>query len=115
MALARSGFLFFDRADAQAGLNTERGDLQNPALVDARPQHVRRRAHVFREVDVEPGDRGLQLGTGLGLEGELALDRPGDAGGEQRLLPGLRKLAQRREGLAVVLDRHLSGLMMRLV
>ena len=82
------------------------GDLQNPALVDARPQHVGRRAHVFREVDVEPGDRGLQLGTRLGLEGELALHRPRDAGGEQRLLPGLRKFTERRKGLAVVLDRE---------
>ena len=74
------------------------------AVQDTRPQHVRRRAHVFREVDVEPGDRGLQLGTRLGLEGELAFHRARDAGGEQRLFLGLGKRAECREGLAVVID-----------
>ena len=59
---------------------------------------------MLREVDVEAGDRGLQFRARLGLEGQLALHRARDAGGEQRLLLGLRKRAQRREGLAVVLD-----------
>ena len=56
------------------------------------------------EVDIEPGDRDLQFRACQGLEGELPLHRARDAGGEQRLLLGLRKRAQRREGLAVVLD-----------
>ena len=73
---------------------------------DARPQHVRRRAHMLREVDVEAGDRGLQLGTCLWLEGELPLYRPRDAGGEQRVLLGLGERTHGREGLAVVLDRQ---------
>ena len=41
-----------------------------------------------REFDIQQGDGRFQLRARLGLEGELALDRPRDAGGEQRLLLG---------------------------
>ena len=59
-----------------------------------------------REVDVEPGDGGFELGPRLGLEGELPLHRPRDAGREQRLLLGPGQRPERREGFAVVLDRE---------
>ena len=59
---------------------------------------------MLREVDVEPRDRGFELGPRLGLEGELALDRPRDAGREQRLLLGLGQGPESGEGLAVVPD-----------
>ena len=65
------------------------GDVENPALVDPRPQHVCRRAHMAGEVDIEPGDRDLQFRACQGLEGELPLHRARDAGGEQRLFLAL--------------------------
>ena len=48
------------------------GDVENPALVDPRPQHVRRGAHMAGEVDIEPGDRDLQFGTPPGARRRAA-------------------------------------------
>ena len=57
-----------------------------------------------RELDVEPGYGGFELGPGIRLERELAVDRAGDAGGEEVLLVGLRERPERREGLLAILD-----------
>ena len=59
---------------------------------------------MLREFDAETRDGGFELRARLGLEGELGLHRARDAGGEQRLLVGLRQGPERGEGLAVVLD-----------
>ena len=82
------------------------GNLQHAALGDPRPEHLRRRPDAGGEVDAEARHRGLQLRTRRGLECELRIDRARDAGGEKRLLVGLRQFPQRGEGLAVILELH---------
>ena len=76
---------------------------EDPVLADPGPEHVRARPDMGREVDVEADGRGFQLGPGVGLKSELALDRARDRGREERLLLRLRKRPQGGEGLAVVL------------
>ena len=100
------GFLQFRPVSCPRHAERFARDVEHAALGDPRPEHVRGRADAGGEVDAEPGHRGLQLRTRLGLERELRIDRARDAGGEQRLLVGLRQVPERGEGLAVVLDLH---------
>ena len=61
---------------------------------------------MLREVDVEPGDGGLELGPGVVLEGELALDRARDRGGEQLFLVRARQSTECCEAGRVVVALH---------